>query len=58
MANPKVLLIDTRYSPNSKMPQWTGAALKERYGERYRFAGGFLGNTNFRGGPMVLANLQ
>lgn len=57
MANPKVLLIDTRHSPNSKMPQWGGAALKDKYGERYRFAGKYLGNINhWNGGPMILAN--
>lgn len=57
MADPKVLLIDTRHSPNSKMPQWTGAALKAKYGERYRFAGKYLGNPNhWNGGPMTLAN--
>lgn len=57
MADPKVLLIDTRHSPNSKMPAWAGAALKAKYGERYRFAGKYLGNVNhWNGGPMTLAN--
>ena len=56
MQDPKTLLIDTRYSPNSKMPQWTGSALKAKYGDRYRFAGKFLGNVNYKGGPMTLAN--
>jgi hypothetical protein len=57
MADPKVLLIDTRYSPYSKMPQWTGTALKQKYGKRYRMAGRFLGNIAFNTlGPMTLAN--
>lgn len=57
MVNSKTLIVDTRYSPNSKMPQWTGAALKTKYSARYRWAGKYLGNVNhWNGGPMVLAN--
>lgn len=44
MQDDKTLLIDTRYSPNSRISQWVGTALKRKYGERYRWAGKYLGN--------------
>lgn len=53
--DPDLLIIDTRYSPNGN-PEWTGAVLKARYGRRYRWAGKFLGNVNYKGGPIHLAN--
>lgn len=56
MQNEKALLIDTRYSPNSRMSAWTGHALQRKYGDRYRKLGQFLGNVNFRGGPILIAH--
>jgi len=53
--DPKLLIIDTRMSPNGN-PDWTGAALRAKYGKRYRWAGKFLGNVNYKGGPIQLAN--
>lgn len=53
--DPALLIIDTRMSPNGN-PEWTGAALKAKYGKRCRWAGRFLGNVNYRGGPIQLAN--
>ena len=53
--DPDLLIIDTRMSPNGN-PEWTGAALKAKHGKRYRWAGRFLGNVNYRGGPIRLAN--
>ena len=53
--DPDLLIIDTRYSPNGN-PEWIGAALRARYGKRYRWAGKFLGNVNYKGGPIRLAN--
>lgn len=55
MSNPNTLLIDTRYSPYSRLPEWRQDALAGKYGARYRYAGQFLGNVNFRGGPIHLA---
>jgi len=52
-----LLLIDTRYSPRSRIPGWSEAALRRRFGERYRWTGETLGNVNYaRGGPIRLAD--
>jgi len=56
MQQEKMLLIDTRKSPNSKMKGFSGDELKEKYSDSYHFAGNYLGNVNYRGGPIVLAN--
>jgi uncharacterized protein (DUF488 family) len=52
----RVLLIDTRYSPRSVRPAWRQGALKEKYGARYHWAGAYLGNLNYRGGPIQIAD--
>lgn len=51
------LLIDTRSNPQSQMPEWCCEALQATYGERYRPAGGFLGNENYqrKGAPIKIA---
>lgn len=55
--NPKMLLIDTRFNPRSRIPAWNARALRARYGKRYRWAGLYLGNKNYKhSGPIVLAN--
>jgi hypothetical protein len=58
MQDSKTLLIDTRYTPWSRnTPEWRKESLQAKYGERYRFAGKFLGNVNYsNGGPIRLAN--
>lgn len=46
-----LLLIDTRNTPYSKIEvfaQYNRAALQTTYGERYHWAGLFLGNENYR----------
>lgn len=48
MGNPSTLLIDTRYSPNSRRPEWSKRALEQKYGARYRWAGQYLGNVNYQ----------
>ncbi|GHO97251.1 hypothetical protein KSF_072990 [Reticulibacter mediterranei] len=54
--NPRMLLIDTRLSPRSRLPEWNRSALHTRYGKRYRWAGAFLGNRNYAtSGPITLA---
>lgn len=55
--DPDLLIVDLRKSPNSSMPDWSGAALKAKYGCRYRWAGRFLGNINYaNGGPIQLVS--
>ncbi|HYU72077.1 MAG TPA: hypothetical protein VEL31_05315 [Ktedonobacteraceae bacterium] len=56
MAHPQVLLIDTRFSPKSWCVDWRKETLREKYGKRYRLAGAYLGNLNFQGGPIELAD--
>src|SRR5436190_15765715 len=40
----KALLIDTRITPWSWDEQWCKEALQGRYGDKYKFAGKYLGN--------------
>ena len=55
-AQTPTLLIDTRRNPYSRFSAWRGAALRERYGKRYRYAGASLGNLNYQGGPIQIAD--
>jgi hypothetical protein len=55
--DPRMLLIDTRLSPRSCLPEWNQSSLHIRYAMRYRWAGAFLGNRNYAtGGPIQLAD--
>jgi hypothetical protein len=55
--DPRMLLIDTRMSPRSRLTEWNQSFLHTRYGERYRWAGLYLGNRNYAtGGPITLAD--
>ncbi len=56
MAQPQMLLIDTRFSPRSRWAEWREGVLRGKYGTRYRAAGVYLGNVNFEGGPIQLAD--
>jgi hypothetical protein len=57
METPSTLLIDTRYSPSSMRTEWRKHALEQKYGTRYRWAGQYLGNTNYQhGGDIELAD--
>jgi hypothetical protein len=56
MRQPQMLLIDTRFSLKSRYTEWREGALRARYGTRYRWAGAHLGNVNFQGGPIQLAD--
>src|SRR5579875_1814127 len=58
MTQPQMLLIDTRFSPKSRWTEWREGALRARYGTRYRWAGAYLGNVNFEGGPIQLADAE
>jgi hypothetical protein len=56
MTQPQMLLIDTRFSSKSWRGEWREKALREKYGKRYRWAGAYLGNVNFEGGQIALAD--
>jgi uncharacterized protein (DUF488 family) len=50
------VLLDIRYAPYSRNPQFTGAALKQRLGEDYLYVQA-LGNINYKsGGEIKIAN--
>lgn len=51
------LLIDIRYNPYSSREEWRKEALRARFGKNYIHASA-LGNTNYQGGPIRLANPQ
>src|SRR5258707_426480 len=53
----QLVMIDTRFTPWSNRPEWRTKTLKATYGERYRRAGQYLGNLNYKnGGPICLAD--
>lgn len=56
--DPLTLFIDTRYKVYSVLPQWQEKTLRERYGKRYRTAGACLGNLNYKGGPIQIADVE
>jgi hypothetical protein len=56
MGNPQMLLIDTRISPKSWNAEWCKDALQAKYGDRYRWAGKFLGNIALGTGRIEIAN--
>lgn len=49
-------LVDVRFSPNSRDPQWRQAAMKKEIGERYIHIKS-LGNKNYKGGPIEFLDL-
>lgn len=53
---PQTLLIDTRIKPYSWNERWRKEALEQKYGDCYRWAGKYLGNENYQGGPIKLAD--
>lgn len=57
MGNPSTLLIDIRYSPHSMRAEWRKESLEQKYGDRYRWAGQYLGNVLYRqAGAIKIAN--
>lgn len=48
-------LLDIRYSPRSRSPEWNRGALERYLGPEYRHIPA-LGNRNYRGGPIELAD--
>jgi hypothetical protein len=58
-SHPRMLLIDTRHTPFSRIAAWNEPTLRATYGERYRWAGKFLGNQNHTtGGPIRQADAE
>jgi uncharacterized protein (DUF488 family) len=51
------VLVDVRFSPNSRNPQWRQAALKKALGDRYIHIKA-LGNKNYKEGPIEFLDLQ
>lgn len=51
------VLFDIRYSARSRIHCWNGDVLAKTFGERYRYVPE-LGNINYRGGPIQIANLE
>jgi uncharacterized protein (DUF488 family) len=50
------MLVDIRFSPRSRAPEWSGAALCRRFGQDYLHLRA-LGNRNYRGeGPVELVD--
>lgn len=50
------VLVDVRFSPRSRDPDWNIGKLKELYGDRYLHLKE-LGNENYRGGPIKIVDL-
>lgn len=51
-------LVDVRFSPASRLPQWSGKRLRELFGERYTHLRQF-GNVNYKnGGPIQLVDYE
>jgi len=53
----KAWLIDVRFSPRARDPQWRQKHLEDVFGFRYQWVQA-LGNKNFKGGPTDLADVQ
>jgi hypothetical protein len=56
MSDQNMLLIDTRKSPVTQFKGWHGDDLKAQWKSRYKWAGRYLGNVNYRGGPIKIAD--
>lgn len=49
------VLIDIRFSPASRMPQWSGKQLREQFGSRYLHLRAF-GNAAYKTGGIAIAD--
>lgn len=49
------IVLDIRYSPRSRNPDWSKKRMKERMGERYIHVREF-GNANYRGGAIRIVD--
>jgi len=51
------LVVDIRFSPHSRNPDWSGGRLQQQLGERYYHLPA-LGNRNYQGGPIAFVDLE
>jgi uncharacterized protein (DUF488 family) len=51
------IVVDIRFSPRSRVPQWSGGRLARLLGDRYCHLPA-LGNRNYKGGPIELVDLE
>ena len=58
MDNPTMHLIDCRFNPHSWRSRWCKNALVEQYGERYHFAGRWLGNAKHPSNQMFRGHTE
>lgn len=52
----QAVVADIRFSPRSRIPDWSGGRLQKLLGDRYRHLPA-LGNRNYRGGPVEFVDL-
>lgn len=57
MSDPRAILIDVRYSPQSRRLGMGQSDLVKRFGSQYRWVEA-LGNERYRGGPIKIHDLQ
>jgi uncharacterized protein (DUF488 family) len=53
----EAVVVDIRFSPRSRIPDWTAGRLQQLLGERYHHLPA-LGNRNYKGGPMEFVDLE
>jgi hypothetical protein len=58
MHDPSMLLIDARMHPRTSYQPWDGHTLKAVWGRRYHWAGRYLGNINYKGGPINIVDID
>ena len=51
------VVVDIRFSPRSRIPDWSGGRLQNLLGDRYRHLPS-LGNRNYKGGPIEFVDLE
>ena len=51
------VVVDIRFSPRSRIPDWTAGRLQQLLGERYHHLPA-LGNRNYKGGPIEFVDLE
>lgn len=52
-----LVLIDSRFQPRSRAPQWNRGPLEKTFGDRYAHVAGF-GNVNYKGGPILIQGME
>lgn len=58
LSTPKTLLIDTRLKPYSWNEEYRKEQLEQKYGERYKWAGQYLGNAALGTGRIEIADID